>query len=57
VRRKYLGAKRSIEARSADRGRTWNGSMFEGGSETQITNKSLQELDALAAKNGMRLVS
>tara|TARA_R110002072_G_scaffold77106_2_gene180191 strand:- start:229 stop:402 length:174 start_codon:yes stop_codon:yes gene_type:complete len=57
VRRKYLGAKRSIEARSEDRGRSWSGTMFEGGSETQISNKSLQELDALAAKNGMRLVS
>lgn len=56
MRRKYLGDKKSIEARTEDRGRTWSGSLFEGGSETRFRDKSLAELEALVAKHGMRLV-
>jgi len=57
MRRKYVGAKRSIEAWSEDRGRSWSGTMFDRGSETKISAKSLPELDALASKHEMRLVS
>ena len=54
--RKYLGDKKSIEARSDDGGKIWVGELFEAGHMTKFTNASLKEVDDLAAKHGMRLV-
>jgi hypothetical protein len=53
--RKYSGDKKSIEARSGDNGRTWSVKMFDAGRMTQYTGGSLAEVDALAAKHGMKL--
>ncbi len=54
--RKYIGDKRSIEARCDPSGRVWEGKLFEGGRMTKFSNASLAEVDDLAAKKGMRLV-
>ena len=52
--RKYSGDKKSIEARSDD-GHVWKGQMFDTGSATQFADVSLAEVEAMAAKHGMRL--
>lgn len=53
--RKYSGDKKSIEARSSDNGRTWSVKLFDTGRLTEYTGGSLAEVDALAAKHGMKL--
>lgn len=53
--RKYIGDKKSIEARSGDNGRTWSVKLFDSGRMTEYTGGSLAEVDALAAKHGMKL--
>jgi len=55
--RKYAGNKKSIEARSHDGGRTWEGKLFDTGRESKFTEATEKELDDLAAKEGMRRVS
>ena len=55
VIRKYGGDKKSIEARSNDKGRTWSVKLFDSGRLTEYTGGTLAEVDALAAKNGMTL--
>ena len=55
--RKYGGDKKSIEARSDDGGRTWSVKMFDAGRLTEYTGGSLAEVDAFAAKHGMKLLS
>ncbi len=57
VIRKYTGDKKSIEARSNDRGKTWSVKLFDTGRLTEYTGGTLAEIDALAAKHGMKLVS
>lgn len=54
--RKYSGDKKSIEARSADNGKTWSVKFYDTGRLTQYSGGSLAELDALAAKNRLTLV-
>jgi hypothetical protein len=54
--RRYSGDKKSIEARSDD-GRIWAGKLFDCGRETKFSDATLAEVDQLAAKHGMRLVS
>ena len=54
--RKYIGDKKSIEARS-DNGRIWEGKLFDAGRESKFTDATLAEVDELAAKHGMRLAS
>ena len=53
--RKYTGNKKSIEARSADNGRTWSVKLFDSGRLTEYTGGTVAEVDALAAKHGMTL--
>ena len=53
--RKYVGDKKSIEARTDD-GVEWYGKLFERGQETKFSEATLAEVDDLAAKHGMRLV-
>jgi hypothetical protein len=53
--RKYSGHKKSIEARSDDNGKTWSVKLFEDGRLTEYTGGTLAEVDALAAKHGMKL--
>jgi hypothetical protein len=53
--RKYSGDKKSIEARTADNGRTWTVKMFDSGRLTEYTGGTVAEVDALAAKHGMKL--
>lgn len=53
--RKYSGDKKSIEARSNDNGRTWSVKLFDTGRLTEYTGGTLAEVDALAAKSGMKL--
>ncbi|MFH1148919.1 MAG: hypothetical protein V1748_00435 [Actinomycetota bacterium] len=53
--RNYSGDKKSIEARSNDNGRTWSVKLFENGRLTEYTGGTLAEVDALAAKHGMKL--
>ncbi len=53
--RRYSGDKKSIEARTADNGKTWTVKFFDTGRLTQYTGGSLAELDALAAKNQLKL--
>lgn len=53
--RKYVGDKKSIEARSDDNGRTWSVKLFDRGRVTEYTGGTLAEVDALAAKHGMKL--
>ena len=54
--RKYSGDKKSIEARSNDNGRTWSVKLFDNGRLTEYSGGSVAEVDALAAKNQMKLV-
>ena len=54
--RKYIGDKKSIEARCDPSGKIWEGKLFDCGRATKFTNASLAEVDALAAKHGMNLV-
>jgi hypothetical protein len=53
--RRYSGNKKSIEARTADNGRTWSVKFFDTGRLTEYTGGTLAEVDALAAKNGLTL--
>lgn len=53
--RRYTGDKKSIEARTADNGRTWSVTLFDSGRVTKYTGGSLAEVDALAAKHQMTL--
>ena len=53
--RKYLGDKKSIEARSNDNGKTWAVKLFDTGRVTEYTGGTVAEVDALAAKHGMKL--
>lgn len=52
--RKYAGNKKSIEARSQDGGRTWEGTLFDAGRETRFSEATVQELEDLAQKEGMQ---
>jgi hypothetical protein len=54
--RKYSGDKKSIEARTADNGKTWSVKLFDTGRLTEFTGGSLAEVDALAVKHQMKLV-
>ena len=54
--RKYVGDKKSIEARCDPSGKIWEGKLFEGGRVTKFSNASLAEVDDLAAKHAMRFV-
>jgi hypothetical protein len=54
--REYAGDKKSIEARSDDNGRTWSVKHFDTGRLTEYKGGTLAEVDALAAKHGMKLV-
>jgi hypothetical protein len=53
--RKYSGDKKSIEARSNDNGKTWSVKLFDTGRLTEYSGGSVAEVDALAAKHGMKL--
>ena len=53
--RRYSGDKKSIEARTADNGRTWSVKLFDSGRLTQYTGGTLAEVDALAVKHQMKL--
>ena len=53
--RRYSGDKKSIEARSADNGRTWSVKLFDTGRMTEYEGGTLAEVDALAAKHRMTL--
>jgi len=53
--RRYIGDKKSIEARSADNGRTWSVKLFDTGRVTEYSGGTVAEVDALAAKHGMKL--
>jgi len=57
VVRKYIGNKKSIEARSTNKGRTWSVKLFDSGRVTEYTGGTLAEVDALAAKHDMKLSS
>lgn len=54
--RKYSGDKKSLEARSADNGKTWNVTFFDTGRMTKYTGGTTAELDEFAAKHRMKLV-
>ena len=53
--RRYSGDKKSIEARTADNGRTWSVKLFDTGRLTEYSGGTLAEVDALAAKHHMTL--
>jgi hypothetical protein len=53
--RRYSGNKKSIEARTADNGRTWSVKFFDTGRLTEYTGGTTAEVDALAAKHGLTL--
>ncbi len=53
--RRYSGDKKSLEARSADNGKTWSVKLFDTGRLTEYSGGSVAEVDALAAKHGMKL--
>lgn len=55
--RRYSGDKKSIEARTADNGRTWSVKMFDTGRLTEYTGGTTAEVDALAKKHGMTLTT
>jgi hypothetical protein len=55
--RKYSGDKKSLEARSADNGRTWSVKLYDTGRLTEYSGGTLAEVDALAKKHGLRLVT
>ncbi len=52
--RRYSGDKKSIEARSEDNGRTWSVKLFDNGRLTEYSGGTLDEVDALAVKHGMK---
>jgi len=52
--RKYTGDKKSIEARSADNGRTWSVKLFDRGRLTEYSRGTLAEVEALAVEHGMK---
>lgn len=52
--RKFSGNKKSIEARSADNGKTWSVKLFDTGRLTEYSGGTLAEVEALAAKHGMK---
>ncbi len=52
--RRYNGDKKSIEARSTDNGKTWTVKFFDTGRVTEYSGGSVAEVDALAAKNGLK---
>ena len=54
--RKYAGDKKSMEARSDDRGQTWSVKLFDTGRLTEYSDGTLAEVDALAAEHGMKLI-
>ena len=53
--RRYSGDKKSIEARTTDNGRTWSVKIFDSGRLTEYSGGTVAEVDALAAKHGMKL--
>jgi hypothetical protein len=53
--RRYSGDKKSIEARSADNGRTWSVKLFDAGRLTEYSGGTLAEVDALAVKHQLKL--
>ena len=53
--RRYSGNKKSIEARSADNGRTWSVKFYDNGRLTQYSGGTLAEVDGLAAKHELTL--
>jgi hypothetical protein len=53
--RRYSGDKKSIEARSADNGRTWSVKFFDNGRLTEYSGGTVAEVDALAAKHHLTL--
>jgi len=53
--RRYSGNKKSIEARTADNGRTWSVKLFDTGRLTEYSGGTLAEVDSLAAKHGLTL--
>jgi hypothetical protein len=53
--RRYSGNKKSIEARTADNGRTWSVKLFDTGRLTEYSAGTVAEVDALANKHGMTL--
>lgn len=55
--KKYVGDKKSLEARSQDQGRTWDVQLFDRGRLTTYQDASLPEVEALARQNGMRLAN
>jgi hypothetical protein len=54
--RRYSGDKKSIEARTADNGKTWSVKLFDTGRLTEYSGGTIAEVDALAAKHHMKLV-
>jgi hypothetical protein len=57
VIRKFLGDKKSIEARSDDGGKTWTVKLFDAGRLSTYTHATLAEVTELAATKGMRPVA
>lgn len=53
--RRYSGDKKSIEARTADNGKTWSVKFFDSGRLTEYSGGTVAEVDALAAKHGLTL--
>ncbi len=53
--RRYSGDKKSIEARTADNGRTWTVKLFDTGRVTEYVGGTTAEVDARAAKHKMTL--
>jgi hypothetical protein len=53
--RRYSGDKRSIEARTADNGKTWSVKLFDNGRLTEYKGGTTAEVDALAVKHQMTL--
>jgi len=57
VIRKYSGDRKSIEARTTDNGKTWSVKLYDTGRLTTYSGGTTAEVDALAAKHQMKLVS
>lgn len=53
--RRYSGDKKSIEARTADNGKTWSVKFFDTGRLTEYSGGTVAEVDALAKKHGLTL--
>ena len=53
--RRYSGDKKSIEARTADNGKTWSVKFFDTGRLTEYSGGTLAEVDALASKHKLTL--